>query len=219
MVMVYTRDIHNVNKQVAPMCEHPVCECTSTMTINPQHVTTNLRTVPIAKQLALRIQHIPDSGVHSETIHCENRIRSQPPSIPILSIDARRSPSITILPSPEVPVDIRMMQPKHWICWRCVNILHDGADAVVTPSMRSTFATSCHVGVRTTRITSVSDRLSSVRSLGLITVARQAMTLVARPRTNVRCQEGKLSVVYAVPTCQHRAHPLRGENARLLEAS
>jgi hypothetical protein len=97
-----------------------------------------------------------------------------------------------------------VVQPEGRVGGRCVHILHDGADTVVTPSVGTTFSTGGHIGVGATRVAGIDHGVASVDGLGVVVVTGKAMALVAGSGADVDSQVSELLVYVSLALVELR---------------
>lgn len=99
---------------------------------------------------------------------------------------------------PEGLLHVRMLQLSaiivvtYRVCGRGVDVLHDGANAVVAPGVSTALRAASHVGESGARVAGVDHRRAGVDGLSGIVVASQAVRLIACARTNVDGEVGEL---------------------------
>lgn len=83
-----------------------------------------------------------------------------------------------------------MVQEEDGVGGRGVGVLHDRADTVVAPGVRTSLGAGSHVGVGAATVAGVNDGAACVDGLGVVSVAGQAVAGVTRSRADV---DGKAS--------------------------
>jgi hypothetical protein len=95
------------------------------------------------------------------------------------------------LPDAEVAVDKGVVEPEDGVGGGAVRVLHDGADAVVAPSVRTALGAVGHAGKVAVRVALVHVVGVAVLRLCGVAVAGKAMGLVAGAGSNVDGEVGE----------------------------
>jgi hypothetical protein len=145
----------------------------------------SLVVVLVAQGSARRVQDIPDADSWADVVYIDGGVKCETVASLVSSVDAVDTVAVLVLPDAEVAVNEGVVQPEDGVGGRCEGILHDSADTIVTPSVRTTLGTAGHLGVRALGITSIHHVRVCVGSLRVVVVTRKTMEGVARAGPNV----------------------------------
>jgi hypothetical protein len=168
-----------------------------------RYATPNLRyrsrsrslvVVLVAQGSACRVQDVPDADSWADVVYIDGGVKCEAVASLVSSVDVVDTAPVRVLPDAEVAVNEGVVQPEDGVGGRCVGILHDSADTVVTPSVRTTLGTAGHGGVRALCITSIHHVRVCVGSLRVVVVTRKTMEGVARAGSNVDRKVSELLV-------------------------
>jgi hypothetical protein len=124
--------------------------------IATRYATPNLRdrsrikslvVVLVAQGSAGRIQDIPEFNIWANAVHIEVGVKGETVAGLVSSVNGVDTVSVRVLPDAEVSVNEGVVQPEDRVGGRCEGVLHDSADTVVAPSVRTTLGTAGHGGV------------------------------------------------------------------------
>jgi len=137
----------------------------------------------------------------------------------VSAVDGVDAVGVSVLPDAEVAIDESVMQPKGRVGRGPVDILHDGTDAVVSPSVGATFSAGPHAVVVGPGVALVDVGRVAVGRLGAVAVASQAVNLVVRAGTDVDGKVGELAIGNTVAAESNASKPAAGEDGRLGKAT
>lgn len=153
----------------------------------------SLVVVPVAQGRRHSVEDITDADSGAEIVDVDSGVHAQLVALAVRAGDLRDAGVATVvLPDAEVAVDEGVVQEENWVGGRGVCVLHDGANAVVAPSVSTTFGARGHIGVRPARVAGVDDGATGVDGARVVAVAGEAVALIAGTRTDVDSKTGKL---------------------------
>lgn len=154
--------------------------------------TLILVAVPVAQRRSSGIQNIPNPDSGANVIHIKSGVEGERAVLAVNTVDRVEAVAVGVLPDAEVTVDESVVQPEGWVGRRTVDILHDGTDTIVSPSVGATFSALPHAVIVGPGVALVDIRRVAVGRLGAVAITSQAMNLVARAGTDVDGKVGKL---------------------------
>lgn len=157
----------------------------------------SLVVVLVAQGSALGVEDIPDANSGAEIVNVDGCVESKLVTDGVSSRDGGNAGvAAVVLPDAEVAVDESVVKEENGVGGRGVGVLHDGANAVVSPGVSTTLGAGGHVGVSGTGVASVDDGVTGVDGLSIVTVASQAVANVAGTRADVDGETGELLCLY-----------------------
>jgi hypothetical protein len=145
----------------------------------------NLVVVLVAQRSASGVQNIPDTHVRADAVDIDRRIQGKRVTSLVGAVDAVYTSRVLVLPDAEVAVNKAVVQPEDGVGRRRPGVLHDGANAVVSPGVRATLGARGHVGVAVLVVAAVDHGGVGVDRLGVVVVAGQAVEVVVLAGTDV----------------------------------
>jgi hypothetical protein len=148
--------------------------------------------VLVAQSGARSIKDIPDTDGRAEVVDVDSGVESQWVASLVVSVDGVDTVRVLVLPDAEVAVNEAVVQPEDGVGGRSPGVLHDSADTVVSPGVRTTLGAASHAGIVALVVASVYHLRVGVGSLGVVVVTGEAVEVVILAGTDVDSQVGEL---------------------------
>lgn len=139
----------------------------------------NLVAVLVAQRGARGVEDIPNADRGPHIIDIDRGIEGEGVSSLVVAGDAGGAGRVGVLPDAEVAVDEGVVQPEDRVGRRCVDVLHDGSDTVVTPGVRPSLSAISHAVEIAESIALVDVGRVAVGRLGAVAGTSKTMELVA----------------------------------------
>jgi hypothetical protein len=134
--------------------------------------------VLVAQSGAGGVKDIPDANIRADTINIDGGIQSKWVAGAVSSVNIVDTSRVLVLPDTEVAVNEAVVQPENGVGGRRPGVLHDGANAVVSPGVRTTLGATGHVGICSLVVATVNHGRVGVDRLGVVVVAGEAVKVV-----------------------------------------
>lgn len=158
-------------------------------------IDINLVVVLVAQGGRLSVEDVPDADSGAEIVHIDGGVKAELVALGVRAGDlGDAGVAAVVLPDAEVAVDEGVVQEEDGVGGGGVGVLHDGTDTVVAPGVSTAFSARGHVRVRGARVAGVDDGAVGVGCAAIISVASEAVALVARAGTDVDGKAGELLV-------------------------